>query len=118
MVYSLRHMHNVQMTNRWYRPKHQPRKVLDLFRKAWRDQKGTQNDTLLVSFFPPTSPYSMFNLLICIILQIIDCCTFLGNYSQLFVTKLQRISHFKFEFFFPSSNFLVPPFYPPKKPFR
>ena len=59
----------------------------------------------------------MFNLLICIILKIIDCCTIWGNYSLLFVTKLQRISHFKFEFFLLSSNFLVPPFYPspPKK---
>ena len=39
-------------------------------------------------------------------------CTILGNYSLLFVTKLQRISHFKFEFFLLSSNFLMPPFYP------
>ena len=62
------------------------------------------DDPLLVSFFPPSSPSSMFNLLICIILKIIDCCTILGNYSLLFVTKLQRISHFKFEFFLPSSN--------------
>ena len=36
-------------------------------------------------------------------------CTILGNYSLLFVTKLQRI-----EFFLLSSNFLVPPLYPPK----
>ena len=83
MVYSMRNMHNAQMTNRWYRPKHQPRKVLDLFRKTWRDLKGTQNDTLLVSFFPPTSPSSIFNWLICIILRIIDCCTILGNYNFL-----------------------------------
>ena len=69
----------------------------------------------LVSFFPPSSPLSMFNLLICIILKIINCCTILGNYSLLFVTKLQRISHCKFEFFLPPSNFLVPPFYPQKK---
>ena len=61
-----------------------------------------------------SSPSSIFNLLICIILKIIDCCTNLGNYSLLFVTKLQRISHFKFEFLLPSSNFLVPPFYPQK----
>ena len=39
----------------------------------------------------------------------------MGNYSLLYVTKLQRISHFKFEFFLSSSNFLVPPFYPLKK---
>ena len=110
----LRYIVNVQMVNRWYRPKHQPLKVLNLFRKAGRDQKGTQDDPLLVSFLPPSSPSSMFNMLICIILIIIDCCTTLGNYSLLFVTKLQRISHFKFEFFLPSSNFLVPPFYPPK----
>ena len=90
-------------------PKHQPLKVLNLFRKAWRDQKGTQDDPLLVSFFPPSSPSSMFNLLICIILKIIDCCTILRNYSLFFVTKLQRTSHFKFEFFLPSSNFLVIP---------
>ena len=102
------------MANPWYRPKHQPLKVLNLFRKAWQDQKGTQDDPLLVSFFSSSSPSSMFNLLICVILKIIDCCTILGNYSLLFVTKLQRISHFKFEFFLPSSNFLVPPFYPPK----
>ena len=101
------------MANRWYRPKHQPLKVLDLFRKAWREQNGTQNDPLLVSFFTPSSPSRMFNLLIIIILKIIDCCTILGNYSLLFVTKLQRISHFKLEFFPPSYNFLVPPFYPP-----
>ena len=48
------------MANRWYRPKHQPLKVLNLFRKAWRDQKGTQDDPLLVSFFSPSSPSSMF----------------------------------------------------------
>ena len=68
--------------------------------------------SLLVSFFPPSSPSSMFNLLICIILKITDCCTILGNYSLLFVTKLQWIPQFKLEFFLPSSNFLVPPFYP------
>ena len=102
------------MANPWYRPKHQPLKVLNLFRKAWQDQKGTQDDPLLVSFFSSSFPSSMFNLLICVILKIIDCCTILGNYSLLFVTKLQRISHFKFEFFLPSSNFLVPPFYPQK----
>ena len=77
---------------------------------AWRDQKETQDNPLLVSFFPPSSPSSMFNLFICIILKIIDCCTILGYYSLLFVTKLQRISHFTFKFFLPSSNFLVPPF--------
>ena len=44
------------MANRWYRPKHQPLKVLNLFRKAWRDQKGTQDDPLLVSFFPHPPP--------------------------------------------------------------
>ena len=43
-----------------------------------------------------------------------NCYAILGNYSLVFVTKLQRISHFKFEFFLPSSNFLVPPFYPKK----
>ena len=77
---TLRHTHNVQMANRWYRPKRQPLKVLNLFRKAWRDHKGTQDDPLLVSFFPLSSPSSIFNLLICIILKIIDCCTILENY--------------------------------------
>ena len=44
MVYSLRHTHNVQMANRWYRPKHQPLSVLNLSRKAWRDQKGAHDE--------------------------------------------------------------------------
>ena len=112
MVYSLRHTHNVQMANHWYRPKRQPLlKYSDLFRKAWREQKGTQDDPLLVSFFPPSSPSSMFNLLICIILKIIDCCTILGNYSPLFVTKLQRISHLSLNsasIQFPGAYFLPP----------
>ena len=60
----------------------------------------------------PSSPSSMFNLLICIIFKIIDCCNILWN-SLLFVTKLQQISHFKFEFFLPSFNFLVPLSTPP-----
>ena len=50
------------MANRWYRPKHQHLKVLNLFGKAWRDQKGTQDDPLLVSFFPHPPAHSMFNL--------------------------------------------------------
>ena len=40
----LRYIVYVIRTNRCYRPKHQPLKVLNLFRKAWRDQKGTQDD--------------------------------------------------------------------------
>ena len=36
---------------------------------ARRDQKGTQDGPLLVSFFLPSSSSSMFNLLICIILK-------------------------------------------------
>ena len=67
----------------------------------------------LVSFFPHPSPlqYVQFVKLY----NIENCYTILGNYSLVFVTKLQRISHFKFEFFLSSSNFLVPPFYPPPK---
>ena len=65
----------------------------------------------LSSFFPPSSPCSMFNLL----MYNIENYRLFNYFVKLllFVTKLQRISHFKFEFFLPSSNFLVPPFYPP-----
>ena len=99
------------MANRWYRPKHQPLKVLNLFGKAWLDQKGTQDEPFLVSFFPPSSTSSMFNL------YNIENYRLLHYFGKLllFLTKLQQISHFKFEFFLPSSNFLVLPFYPPPK---
>ena len=99
------------MANRWYRPKHQPLKVLNLFRKAWRDQKGTHDDPPSLLLSPILSPQHVQFVKL---YNIENCCTILGKYSLLFVTKLKRISHFKFEFFLPSSNCLVPPFYPPK----
>ena len=60
----------------------------------------------IVSFFPHLPQHVKFVKLY----NIENICTILGNYALLFVTKLQRI-----EFFLPSSNFLVPPLYPPKK---
>ena len=61
--------------------------------------------TLVLSSPPP--PHVKFVKLY----NIENFCTILGNYSLLFVTKLQLI-----EFFLLSSNFLVPPLqaYPPK----
>ena len=65
----------------------------------------------LVSFFPHPPP-SMFSLLnYSIILKLLH---YFGK-LLLFVTTLQPISHFKFEFFLPSSNLLVLHFYPPPK---
>ena len=67
----------------------------------------------LVSFFPrPPPPPRMFSLLnYSIILKVLH---YFGK-LLLFVIKLQPISHFKFEFFLPSSDLLVLPFYPPPK---
>ena len=84
------------MANRLYRPKH-----------PWRDQKGTRDDPILVSFFPPSSPSNMFNL------YNIENYRLLHYFGKLLTTFSDKIT-VKFEFFLPSSNFLVPPFYPPK----
>ena len=64
----------------------------------------------LVSFFPhpPPSIFSLLNYS-----KILKLLHYFGK-LLLFVTTLQPISHFKFEFFLPSSNLLVLPFYPPK----
>ena len=55
----------------------------------------------LVSVFSPSSPSSMFNLLNCIILKTVALFWEITHYFLW--QKLQRISHFKFEFFLPSS---------------
>ena len=73
------------MANRWYRSKHQPLKVLNLLRKAWRDQKWTHDDPPSFLLFPILP--QLFNLLNCRP-NIENCCTILGNYSLLFVTKI------------------------------
>ena len=59
----------------------------------------------LVAFFPTPPPHVKFVKLY----NIEIFCTILGNYSLLFVTKLQRT-----EFILLYSNFLVPPLYPQK----
>ena len=61
----------------------------------------------LVSVFSPSSPSSMFNLLNCIILKTVALFWEITHYFLW--QKLQRISHFKFEFFLPScASFLLP----------
>ena len=98
--YSLRHTHNVQIANRWYRAKHQPLKSIKYLEKHGETRRGHMMIPL-VSFFSPSSPSSMFNLLNCIVLKIVALFWEITHYFLW--QKLQRISHFKFEFFLPSS---------------
>ena len=82
------HTHRCRRRIAGIRLKQQPLKIL--FRTAWRHQNGTHDNSSPSFLLSPTLPSSMFNLLICIVLKIIDCCTLLEKLLYInFVTKSQ-----------------------------
>ena len=91
------------MANRWYLgPSTNLLKYQIYLEKHGETRRGHMMIPLVSS--PPPQHVKFVKLY-----NIENFCTILGNYSLRFVTKLQRI-----EFFLLSSNFLVPPLYPPK----